>query len=91
MINKEIMTKEECIQDIKELLIRKPHNRYRLFKYGKSWHYIDNDYYTKGYLTPIKNKKGNIRKEFTDIENQKNIIIIYKGMLGDLNYGNRNK
>jgi len=94
MINKNIMTKKECLQDLKELLKSYPSNRYRLFKYGLTWHYIDNDYYIQQRYKKnlIKDEKGNIRNEFNDFKNQKDIIIIDKFNidynLERINYGN---
>lgn len=96
MINKKIMTKKECLQDLKELLANYPLNRYRLFKYGLNWHYIDNDYYIEQRYKKklIKDEKGNVRSEFNDFENQKDIIIIDKFNidynLERINYGNYN-
>lgn len=78
MINKEIMNKTECLQDLKELLNKNPNNKYRLFKYGLNWYYIDLDYYLNQYNKIIKDENGNERVEFRDIKNQENTIIVSK-------------
>ena len=95
MINKNIMTKKECLQDLKELLRSYPSNRYRLFQYGLTWHYIDNDYYIQQRYKKnlIKDENENIRIEFNDFENQKNVTIIDKFNIiffldEEWNYGN---